>query len=181
LPTGERRKPVDGGRVVRDRLRIGESSGARLAGQLGLDEGKRLFNQIVGQLGRNASGMDKVPAMREQIRDAPLQSLGAGGDAQRCPLASLQDPWADGSGLQCGGGSPVGPSRIVTEAIGPAFGHRALIEHRHEHQVRPDEMIDQVSNVPLRTRGRRRPLVGSYLVDEVAHNYEGTCEGIGDR
>jgi hypothetical protein len=44
LPTGERRKPVDGGRVVSGRLRIGESSGARLAGQLGLDEGKRLFD-----------------------------------------------------------------------------------------------------------------------------------------
>jgi hypothetical protein len=95
--------------VISDRLRIGESPGARLAGQLCSNERERLLGEIVGQLGRNARGLDKVPPMHEQIRDAPLQPLGAGGHAQ-------------------------------------------------------------ISHVPLRTRGRRHPLAGSYPVDHVARN-----------
>jgi len=53
-PAGECRQPVDGGCVVFDRLRIGESSGARLAGQLGSDERERLLGEIAGQFGRHA-------------------------------------------------------------------------------------------------------------------------------
>jgi len=144
-PAGECREPVDGGCIVSDRLRIGESSGARLAGQLGSDERERPLGEIVGQLGRNAGGLDKVPPVREQIRDAPLQPPGAGGNARRRRLASLQNPWAGGGGLQRRGGSTVSPGRIGAEATGPSFGHRALLEHRHEHEVHPDEMIDEVT------------------------------------
>ena len=72
-PAGECREPVDGGCVVPDRLRIGESSGARLAGQPGPDERERLLGEIAGQPGRNAGGLGKVPSVREQVRDAPLQ------------------------------------------------------------------------------------------------------------
>ena len=119
--------------------------------------------------------------MHEQIRDAPLQPLGAGGNAYRRRLASIQNPWAGGGGLQRRGGSMVSPGRIGAEAVGPAFGHRALLEHRHEYEVHPDEMIDQISHVPLCTRGRRRPLAGSYMVDQVARNCGCTCEIIDDR
>ena len=105
LAAGECRKPVDGGCVVADRLRIGESSGARLAGQLGSDERERVLGEIVGQLGRKAGCLDEVPPVREQIRDAPLQPLGAGGNAHRRRLASLQSPWTGGGGLQRRGGS----------------------------------------------------------------------------
>jgi hypothetical protein len=70
--------------------------------------------------------------MREQIRDAPLQLLDAGGNAHRRRLASLQNPRA-GGGLQRCGGSPVGPGRIGAKAVSPAFGRRAPLEPRHEH------------------------------------------------
>src|SRR6266511_50413 len=180
-PTGECRQPVDGGCVVVDRLRIGESSAARLAGQLGSSERERLLDEIVGQLGHNAGGLDEVPPMREQIHDAPLQPLDAGGNAHRRRLASLQNPWAGGGGLQRCGGSTVGSGRIGAEAVGPTCGHRALLEQRHEHEVHPDEMIDDISHTPLRTRGRRRPLVGSYTVDQVAHNCGCTYETVEDR
>ena len=167
----EGRQPVDGGCVVCDRLRIGESSGAGLAGQLGPDERERLLGEIVGQPGRNAGGLGKVPPVREQVRDAPLQAAGAGGNARRRRLASLQDPWAGGGGLQRRGGPAVGPGRIGAESVGPARGHRAVLEHHYEHEVHPDEMTDEISHVPLRARGRRRPPAGSYMVDQVA----GTC------
>jgi hypothetical protein len=75
----------------------------------------------------------------------------------------------------------VGSGRIGAEAVGPTFGHRALLEERHEHEVHPNEMIDDISHTPLPTRGRRRPLVGSYTVDQVAHNCGCTCETVEDR
>jgi hypothetical protein len=77
-PTGECRQPVDGGCVVSDRLRIGESSGARLAGQLGSNERERLLDEIIGQFSHNAGGLDKVPpcvsrsATRHCSRSAPV-------------------------------------------------------------------------------------------------------------
>ena len=89
MASTECRQPVDGGCVVSDRLRIGESSGARLAGQLGSNERERLLDEIIGQFSHNAGGLDKVPPMREQIRDTPLQPLSAGGSADRRRLASL--------------------------------------------------------------------------------------------
>lgn len=42
-------------------------------------------------------------------------------------------------------------------------------------------MIDQLPHVPLRARGRRRPLVGCYTVNQLAHNCGCTCEIIDDR
>jgi hypothetical protein len=42
-------------------------------------------------------------------------------------------------------------------------------------------MIDNISHTPLRTRGRRRPLVGSYTVDQVAHNRGRTGKTVEDR
>jgi hypothetical protein len=89
-----------------------------LAGQLGSNERERLLDEIVGQFGHNAGGLDKVPPMREQIRDAPLQPLGAGGNARWRRLASVQNPWQGGGGLQRRGGSMVGPGRIGAEAVG---------------------------------------------------------------
>ena len=180
-PAGECRQPVDGGCVVADRLRIGESSGARLAGQLGSGERERPLGEIVGQLGRNAGGLDEVPPVREQVHDAPLQPLGAGGSAHRRRLASLQNPWAGRGSLQRRSGSAVRSGRIGAEPIGPTYGHRALLEQRHEHEVHPDEMIDDISHAPLRTRGRRRPLVGSYTVDQAARNCGCTCEIVENR
>jgi hypothetical protein len=119
--------------------------------------------------------------VREQVHDAPLQPLGAGGSAEQRRLASLQNPWAGGGGLQRRGGTPVSSGRIGAEPVGPACGHQALLEHRHEHEVHPDEMIDDISHAPLRTRGRRRPLVGSYTVDQVARSCGCTCETVEDR
>ena len=124
---GECRQPVDGGCVRRGRLRIGESSGARLAGQLGLSERERLLCEIVGQFGRNAGGLDKVPPMRDQVHDAPLQPLrrrwqlppassgfapGPPGEWRR-PATLTADPM-------------VGPGRIGAEPIRPTRRHRAL-------------------------------------------------------
>ncbi len=127
-PTGECRQPVDGGRVVADGLRIGESSGPGLAGQLGSSDRERLLDEIVGRLGRNAGGLGKVPPVREQIHDAPLQPVGTGGNAHRRRLASFQNPRPGGGGLQRCGGSTVCSGRIGAEPIDPARGHRALLE-----------------------------------------------------
>ncbi len=180
-PTSECRQPVDGGCVVWDRLRIGESSGPRLAGQFGSDERERLLGEIVGQFYRGAGCLDKVPPVREQIRDAPLQPLSAGGNAQRCRPASFQNPWQGSGGLQRGSRSMVGPGRIGAETVGPAFGRRASLEQCRDHEVHPDEVIDQIAHVPLCTRGRHRPLVGSYTVDQVAYDHGRTCETIDHR
>jgi hypothetical protein len=60
-PTSECRQPVDGGCVVSDRLRIGESSGLRLAGQLGSNECERLLGEIVGQFDHSAGCLDRSP------------------------------------------------------------------------------------------------------------------------
>ena len=92
-----------------------------MAGQLGSSERERLLDEIVGQLGHNAGGLDKISPLHEQIRDAPLQPLDAGGSAHRRRRASLQNPWA-GGGLQRRGGSTVGPGRIGAEAVGPRSG-----------------------------------------------------------
>ena len=65
----------------------------------------------------------------------------------------------------------VGPGRIGAEPIRPARRHRALLEQRHEHEVHPDEMTDDITHTPLGARGRRRPLTGSYPVDQAARNW----------
>ena len=75
----------------------------------------------------------------------------------------------------------VGPGPVAAEAVGPTLGHRAPLEQRHEHEVHSDEMIDQISHVPLRTRGRRHLLVGGYTVDQIADNCGCACEIIDDR
>lgn len=175
------RKLLDGGRVALNLLRIGESPGPLLAGQLSPDEDKRPFDEIVGQLSRDAGGLTEIPTMREQVGNAPLQSLGTGGDAQLCRLASLKKPWTAYSSLQRGRGSPVGSGRIGTEMIGTAVGHRAVIGHRHEHQVRAHQVIDQIPDVPLCARGRQRPLPWIYLVNQVRDDCGCTCEIIDGR
>src|ERR1043165_6529646 len=75
----------------------------------------------------------------------------------------------------------VSRDRIGAEAVGPTFGHWTSLEQRYEHEVHSDEMIDQISHVPLRTRGRRRPLVGSYTVDQIADSCGCAYETIDDR
>jgi hypothetical protein len=147
--------------------------------QLGLGKRERLLREIVGQFGHSAGGLDKVPAMREQIHDAPLKPLGAGSNTDRRCLRALQNPGAGGGPQRCGGLTE-GPAWIGTEAVSPALGHRALMEQRRQNEVHPDQVIDDVSYVPLATRRRSRPLIGWYPIDQVTDYCGCTRETVED-
>ena len=49
-------------------------------------------------------------------------------------------------------------------------------EQRGEYPVHPDQVVDQPAHRPVRTRGRRRPLFGSDLGDQLTDRSERAAE-----
>lgn len=136
------------------------------------------FGEIVGQFGLDAGGLGQGPtraradprcatAAARRRWQRPPASLGfapelLGGRRRRATLRRID-----------------GRPRPVRRRGGRRRVRAwALLEQRHDNEVQPDEMVDDIPHAPLRTRGRRRPLVGSYPVDQVAHSCGCTCETV---
>jgi hypothetical protein len=84
-------RSLDGGCIVCDGLGRAESCRARLLAELRSDEGQRLLSEIIGQLGGLAGGLGQAPAMREQVVEADLQPLSAGGYPERAVVGPFED------------------------------------------------------------------------------------------
>jgi hypothetical protein len=80
---------------------LGESADAQLGGKLVPNEGQSLLGEIVGQPGRNPGGLTDIPSMSEQIVEADLQPLRAGGVAQGTRITPFQNTRTSEGIVQC--------------------------------------------------------------------------------
>jgi hypothetical protein len=170
-PAEKRGKPIDGRSGLLDGLRLAESSRSGLGGELDLNERQGLLGKVIGQPGRDSGGLGEVPSVSEQIVQADLRALGAGGAPHGSGITPLEYPGTGESGLQRSAGRPEGSDRVVTEPVCPALGHRAPLDQGCEHQIHADQVVDHIAHVPFRARRRRLPLLGADLGDQVTDRF----------
>ena len=175
-PSKKRGEPVDSRGGAVDGLRLGESSGSRLRGELVPNERQGLLGKLLGYLGTNSGGLHEVPSVSEQIVEPDLQKLGASGTPKGPRIASLKNRRTREGGLQRRCGCPVGSDWVVVEVVFTALGHWAVVDSGCEHQIPSDQVIDHIADVPLIARRRRRPLVGTDVGDQITNSYACTCE-----
>jgi hypothetical protein len=94
---------------------------------LDLDERQGLLGKVFGQMrmSGDSGGPGEVPSVSEQVVQADLQALGARGTPEGAGVTALKYPGTGERGLQRGAGGSPGRSRVVTEEVCSAFGHRA--------------------------------------------------------
>jgi hypothetical protein len=72
-----------------------EATWAGLLGQLGADEGQRLFGQFIRQLGGSPGGLGEVPAVGEEVVETDLRSFAADGRAEWAVMRPFEDSRLD--------------------------------------------------------------------------------------
>ena len=116
--------------------------------------------------------------MGEQIRYPPLQSLVTGGRTERGRLASFQNPWLSGGGLQRRGGPAIRLGRVVAERVDPAveaagWPSRLPVQKRRAdvagsiRSLRGDQIIHRVGTFAI--LAARRSRTDGTPVSVVAH------------
>ncbi len=119
-----------------------------------MSEGECLLSQIIGRLPRLARGLGEIPAVREEVVEADLEPLGAGGRAERAVVGAFKDSGLIEHGLQRLRGVAIGVFRAVTEVISGRPGWRPIAEQGGEDVDYTDQVVDQLAHRPVRARDR---------------------------
>lgn len=174
-------EPINGGCVVGDGLGRAEPASARHRGELDSGEGQCLLGQVLRQLSGLAGGLGEIPAVGQEIDEAYLQPLSAGGSSEGAVECPLEDSGLLERGLQRDPGVAVRAGRVVAKVVGTAVGRGLVGQEGDENQVPADQMVDQVVHGPVGARGGRRPLIVSDPGDQVTDGAARTGEMLGRR
>jgi hypothetical protein len=141
-------------------------------------EGQRLLGSILRQIRRSPDSLGEVAAVGQQVVHADLQPLGAGGGNERALVRAIESAWLPKRGEQRGSRFAIGAGELVARHPVTALRQRLLSEHRVEHQILADQMLDEPVHGPVQALSRRRPLVGLDRIDQLADRGERTSESV---
>src|SRR5689334_9766522 len=141
-------------------------------------EGQRLLDSVLRQIRRSPEGLGEVPAVGQQVVHADLQPLRAGGGTERALVGAIENAWLPKRVEQRGSRFPIGAGELVARHPVTPLRRRLLSEHRGEHQILADQMLDEPVHGPVQALSWRGPLVGLDRIDQLADRGERTSESV---
>ncbi|MDQ2750437.1 MAG: hypothetical protein M3Y44_13065 [Actinomycetota bacterium] len=116
--------------------------------------------------------------MGQQVVHADLQPLRAGGGTERAFVGAIENARLPKRVDQHGSRFTIGAGELVARHPITPLRQRLLSEHRGEHQILANQMLDEPVHGPAHALSRRGPLARLDRIDQLADRGERTSKKV---
>ena len=157
---------LDRGGIVRNRLGRCEAPSAGVVSELLADVTEGVPRGVVGEIRGLSGRSSKIPPVSQPVVQPDLQTVRPGRVAEWARVRRVQTTRAGDCLSQAGGGIAEGLWKIVARKPLATVRRGLTGEHRGEHEIHPDHVLDNAVDIPLLAGCRCRPLIGTDVVDQ---------------